>query len=98
MNKLEEWLKEQGLAQYAGILTDNDIDFEILPELAESDFEKLGISLGHRRKLLRAIAALKSVQNKSEAAPFMPEKEAERRQITVLFSDLVGSTALANEN
>jgi len=97
MNKLEEWLKEQGLAQYAGILTDNDIDFEILPELAESDFEKLGISLGHRRKLLRAIAALKSVQNKSEAAPFMPEKEAERRQITVLFSDLVGSTALANE-
>src|SRR5438874_3681881 len=97
MNKLEEWLKEQGLAQYAGILTDNDIDFEILPELAESDFEKLGISLGHRRKLLRAIAALKSVQNKSEAAPFMSEKEAERRQITVLFSDLVGSTALANE-
>src|SRR2546428_4419139 len=98
MTKLREWLKELGLEQYAGVLADNDIDFEILSDLTESDLEKLGLSLGHRRKLLRALAALKPAPSQPEAPPTTPEtQEAERRQVTVLFSDLVGSTALANE-
>src|SRR5438477_1375786 len=98
MTKLHEWLKELGLEQYAGVLADNDIDFDILYDLAESDLEKLGLLLGHRRKLLRAVAALKPAPSQPEAPPTTPEtQEAERRQVTVLFSGLVGSTALANE-
>jgi len=98
MTKLEALLKELGLQQYSGILADNDIDFDILTDLKESDLEKLGFSLGHRRKLLRALAALQPVPSQPEAPPTSPAaQEAERRQVTVLFSDLVGSTALANE-
>ena len=97
MTKLGEWLKEQGLEQYAGLFADNDIDFDVLSDLAESDLEKLGLSLGHRRKFLRALAALQPAPTQPEASPRTPEiQEAERRQVTVLFSDLVGSTALAN--
>src|SRR5438105_14966926 len=97
MTKLQEWLKEIGLEQYAGVLADNDIDFDVLSDLAESDLEKLGLSLGHRRKLLRALAALQPPPTQPEASPTAPEtQEAERRQVTVLFSDLVGSTALAS--
>jgi class 3 adenylate cyclase len=98
MTKLLELLKQLGLQQYSGVLTENDIDFDVLTELKESDFEKLGLSLGHRRKLLRALAALRPAPSQPEAPPTTPEtQEAERRQVTVLFSDLVGSTALANE-
>jgi class 3 adenylate cyclase/tetratricopeptide (TPR) repeat protein len=97
MTKLQQLLKELGLEQYAGALTENDIDFDILSDLKESDLEKLGLSLGHRRKLLKAVAALQPPTAQPEAPPSPAEKEAERRQVTVLFSDLVGSTALANE-
>src|SRR5438477_13029453 len=98
MTKLHEWLKELGLEQFAGVLADNDIDFDILSDLTESDLEKLGLSLGHRRKLLRALAALQPTSSKPDVSPPESEtQEAERRQVTVLFSDLVGSTALANE-
>ncbi len=102
MTKLQAWLKELGLEQYAGVLVDNDIDFDILSDLSESDLEKLGLSLGHRRKLLKALAAQQGASSQTQTAtaeptPLTPEKqEAERRQVTVLFSDLVGSTALAN--
>ena len=97
MTKLGEWLKEQGLEQYAGVFADNDIDFDVLSDLAETDLEKLGLSLGHRRKLLRALAALQPAPTQPETSPRTPEiQEAERRQVTVLFSDLVGSTALAS--
>ena len=108
MSDLRSWLKEFGLETVAGVLTDNDVDLEILPDLTETDFEKLGLSLGHRRKLLKAIATLRggsgaatpttSQQTRptAPAAPAAgPSGEAERRQVTVLFSDLVGSTALA---
>jgi class 3 adenylate cyclase/tetratricopeptide (TPR) repeat protein len=98
MTKLQELLTELGLQQYAGVLADNDIDFDILSDLAESDLEKLGLSLGHRRKLLKALAALHPAVAQSEAPSITSKaQEAERRQVTVLFSDLVGSTALANE-
>jgi class 3 adenylate cyclase/predicted ATPase len=97
MTKLQELLKELGLEQYARVLAENDIEFDILSDLSESDLEKLGLSLGHRRKLLKALAALKPAPSQPEAPPTTSEaKEAERRQVTVLFSDLVGSTALAN--
>ncbi|MBA3727069.1 MAG: guanylate cyclase, partial [Armatimonadetes bacterium] len=103
MTKLQDWLKELGLEQYADVLADNDIDFDILSDLAESDFEKLGLSLGHRRKLLRALAARQSASNQPQTASgsevpltATETQEAERRQVTVLFCDLVGSTALAN--
>src|ERR1700736_3184943 len=98
MTKLQELLTELGLQQYAGVLADNDIDFDILSDLKENDLEKLGFSLGHRRKLLRALAALQPAAAQPEAPSITSEaQEAERRQVTVLFSDLVGSTALANE-
>ncbi|MEY2439336.1 MAG: hypothetical protein QOI34_721, partial [Verrucomicrobiota bacterium] len=96
MTKLQQWLNELGLGQYDGIFADNDVDFSLLSDLTESDFEKLGLSLGHRRKLLKALATLQLASPQIEA-PRATEKEAERRQVTVLFSDLVGSTALANE-
>jgi class 3 adenylate cyclase len=102
MRDLTAWLTQFGLEPLAGILTDNDVDLDILPDLTEQDFEKLGVSLGNRRKLLRAIATLRSVSD-AAAAPEPPKpspaatpSEAERRQVTVLFSDLVGSTALAS--
>lgn len=105
MTKLQDWLKELGLEQYAGVLADNGIDFDILSDLTESDFEKLGLVLGHRRKLLKALAlaSLEAAAREAQTAgsPGTPPKatekrEAERRQVTVLFSDLVGSTALGN--
>jgi class 3 adenylate cyclase len=97
MANLREWLKEQGLQQYEGVLSENDIDLDILSELKESDLAELGFSLGHRRKLLRAAAALRPAPAQPEAESIKAEtQEAERRQVTVLFSDLVGSTALGN--
>jgi class 3 adenylate cyclase/predicted ATPase len=102
MPDLRDWLKELGLEQLAGVLADNDIDLDILPDLTEADFENLGISLGHRRKLLKAIAVRQGGSDKpADAAERVTPaaaasaSEAERRQVTVLFSDFVGSTALA---
>ncbi|HEV2624751.1 MAG TPA: adenylate/guanylate cyclase domain-containing protein, partial [Xanthobacteraceae bacterium] len=82
---------------------ENGIDFEIVTDLTDQDLEKIGVtSLGHRRKLLRAIANLKAAEKAAHApaaavAPPAPRTAdtAERRQVTVMFSDLVGSTALA---
>ena len=97
------WLGELGLERYAQAFRENAIDAEVLPELTDADLEKLGILLGHRKKLLKAIAMLQA----GEAAPAAPAKaaaqapresrratEAERRQLTVLICDLVGSTDL----
>jgi class 3 adenylate cyclase len=89
------WLHSLGMQQYEEAFRDNAIDAEVLPELTADDLKDLGVSLvGHRRKLLAAIAALRS-----EVGP-VPEtavaaQAAERRQLTVMFCDLVGSTALS---
>ncbi len=100
MTKLRDWLAELGLGQYFDVLSENDIDFDIISDLTDSDFEKLGFSLGHRRKLLRALAEpARGVPTSSAAvipADTPATKDAERRQVTVMFCDLVGSTALAN--
>ncbi|MGA8356627.1 MAG: SAM domain-containing protein, partial [Xanthobacteraceae bacterium] len=72
MADLSQWLAQFGLEPLAGVLADNDVDLDILPDLTEQDFEKLGISLGHRRKLLKAIATLR---DNSKIAPSKPEQE-----------------------
>src|SRR5260370_30991092 len=93
--EITNWLRGLGLEQYASAFHDNAIDAEILRELTADDLKDLGVSLvGHRRKLLAAIAALSTdVLAAPPNAPTPPD--AERRQLTVMFCDLVGSTALA---
>ena len=89
------WLRELGLERYAGAFRDNEIDAEILPKLIADDLRDIGVTaVGHRRKLLEAIAALTAAD---EPAPTQPaaRTRAERRQLTVLFCDLVDSTALS---
>ena len=92
------WLRGLGLEQYGPDFAKNDIDGAVLPELTAEDLIALGItSVGHRRRLLSAIAALRD-QPSDAAAPASAAAftvEAERRQLTVMFCDLVGSTPLA---
>jgi class 3 adenylate cyclase len=93
------WLRDLGLERYEPTFRENEIDWDVLPELTESDLETLGLPLGPRKKLLKAIAAL-STKTAAVAMDAMPSpgtvtREAERRQLTVLFCDLVGSTELA---
>jgi class 3 adenylate cyclase len=98
MQQVSDWLEKLGLGQYAQRFAENDISFVILPDLTDQDLEKIGVaSLGHRRQLLRAIAELKGASEPSTpvAAPVATRDSAERRQVTVMFSDLVGSTALS---
>ena len=102
MQQIADWLEKLGLGQYAQRFAENDINFVILSDLTDQDLEKIGVmSLGHRRQLLRAIAELNGVEKATPkpvppaAAPVAPHDAAERRQVTVMFSDLVGSTALS---
>src|SRR2546429_3722097 len=102
MQQIADWLGKLGLSEYAQRFSENDIDFTILGDLTDQDLEKIGIaSLGHRRKLLRAIANLETIEKSAPAvavaapAAPLPLDIAERRQVTVMFSDLVGSTALS---
>ena len=95
-----EWLRGVGLEQYAPAFRDNDIDWEVLRRLTAEDLRELGVaSVGHRRRLLDAIAALRDVpaaEGAPAAAAFSDAPaEAERRQLTVMFCDLIGSTALS---
>jgi class 3 adenylate cyclase len=92
------WLRGLGLEQYAPAFRDNDIDLEVLPELTADDLISIGVtSVGHRRKLLAAIAAFRDPPQVSpKNAPAVEiSSEAERRQLTVMFCDLVGSTPLS---
>jgi len=99
------WLRGLGLEQYAPAFRDNDVDGEVLPELTADDLISIGVtSVGHRRKLLAAIAALgmqpPTVAQPAASASSAPSSpatiEAERRQLTVMFCDLVGSTELSS--
>ena len=95
-----DWLGGLGLGQYAPAFAANDIDGEVLPELTADDLSGLGVtSIGHRRKLLAAITALRGgpPQPLAETAPAASpaSSEVERRQLTVMFCDLVGSTPLS---
>jgi class 3 adenylate cyclase len=99
------WLRGLGLERYEQAFRENDIVSAVLPELTDRDLKDLGVSLGHRRLLLKAIRALADDQAghsraESTHVPDPPPQpalrsEAERRQLTVLFCDLVGSTELS---
>jgi len=101
---LGDWLRSLGLDQYEAAFRENEVDDAVLPSLKGEDLKELGVRLvGHRRKLLDAIAALSTGGGSAKAAspdilPTIeqpPADAAERRQVTVMFSDLVGSTALS---
>ena len=96
------WLRSLGLEQYEAVFRENAIDVSVLPDLTDQDLERLGVLLGHRRKLLRTIANLETTAKAAQGAVGVPadvvaspRDTAERRQVTVMFSDLVGSTALS---
>ena len=97
------WLKSLGLERYAPAFRDNEIDWDALPKLSAEDLKDLGVVLGgHRRKLLDAIAALgTALPAATVTAPSRDARasaDAERRQLTVMFCDLVGSTALSTRH
>ena len=103
---IDGWLRSLGLGKYEAIFRENDIDETVLPSLTHENLKELGVaSFGHRVKLLDAIAALRS--DKSAQAPSSdlkttpgapsaaPEATGERRHVTVMFCDLVGSTSIS---
>src|ERR1700756_2542147 len=100
------WLRSLGLEQYEVAFRENEISEKVLPSLTAEDLKEIGVGpVGHRRTLLEAIAALRAdasgkapstdVGPSSSTPSPHPEDRAERRQVTVMFSDLVGSTALS---
>ena len=108
MDHIAEWLEKLGMSEYAERFGENRIDLSVLPDLTDQDLKELGVILGDRRKILRAIAGLKSTEAEAvrsneetfsnlaiEEATLPRQDAAERRQVTVMFSDLVGSTALS---
>ena len=94
-----------GLGEYAGIFTENGVDFRSLPELTEQDLKDLGVLLGHRRVLQASISKLGEQPSDAPTSEEPPDSlttgaksgEAERRQLTVMFCDLVGSTELSQQ-
>ena len=98
MQQIADWLEKLGMSEYVDRFAENRIDFSVLPDLTDQDLEKLGVLLGDRRKMLRAIAKLEALDAPIAVATTTPATPrsvdtAERRQVTVMFSDLVGSTA-----
>src|SRR5215831_10744595 len=101
MQQIANWLKKLGMSEYAERFAENDIDMVVLSDLTDQHLKDLGVSLGHRLKMSRAIRDLgnASVAATAPTAPVATEPtrqdDAERRQLTVMFCDLVGSTALS---
>jgi class 3 adenylate cyclase len=99
MQQIADWLEELGMSEYGQRFAENAIDVAALPHLTDQDLKDIGVLLGHRRKMLAAIAEL-AVTSPSKREPVVevgpkPQDTAERRQVTVMFADLVGSTALS---
>ena len=107
MQQIADWLENIGMSEYAQRFAENRIDFSVLPDLTDQDLEKLGVVLGDRRKMLRAIANLDdkspgvapepvlSSAQPTAAATAAAEATGERRYLTVMFCDLVGSTSIS---
>jgi class 3 adenylate cyclase len=97
--EIADWLRGLSLERYSETFRENAIEVEVLPELSEADLEKLGVLLGHRKIMLRAIAVLRrgAAETATETIPTgVPiPGDAERRQLSVMFCDLVGSTPLS---
>ncbi len=100
-SNIDLWLQKLGLEKYGPIFAEQEIDETVLTELSESDLENLGLPLGPRKKILRAIQTLEipqvqsapDIENDTHIAVETPS--AERRQLTVMFCDLVGSTEMS---
>jgi len=85
MQRIAEWLEKLGLGQYAQRFAENDIDFEILSDLTDQDLEKIGVtSLGHRRKLLRAIAISEAASRSRPRLPVRPRRLPRHERRTLL--------------
>lgn len=102
MRGIESWLEELGLGEYAQRFIENGVDLATLPDLTEEDLKELGVLLGHRRKLTRAICDMSRAAAPSAPPHIAPASQApaapqagERRYLTVMFGDLVGSTSIA---
>ena len=98
MAGMSDWLASIGLEQYAQRFADNAVDLSVVPDLTEQDLKDLGVLLGHRRKMLRAIEEFGRTTLPSDRAPtksISRQEEGERRHLTVMLCDLVGSTALS---
>src|SRR5215831_11515895 len=100
---IEAWLQGLGLERYAPAFRDNEIDWEVLPKLTSEDLREIGVAaVGHRRKLLGAIAALGTSGSTATVTAAVSgastPADAERRQLTVMFCDLVGSTPLNQDS
>jgi class 3 adenylate cyclase/predicted ATPase len=99
VRQIVDWLEKLGMSEYARRFAENRIDFSVLPDLTDQDLEKLGVVLGDRRKMLRAIAELgceaRSTPQGPAAAEPLRQDTAERRHLTLMFCDLVGSTELS---
>ena len=93
--EIGQWLRGLGLQSYEQAFRDNGIDLDVLPRLTADDLKEIGVlAVGHRRKILDAIGELAARASVDEPGPMVPD-HAERRQLTVMFCDLVGSTALS---
>ena len=115
MSDMTRWLATLGLEQYAESFEDNAIEIDLLPELTDDDLKDLGVAaLGHRKRILKAIADLSAESGEPPDTPVKPAatsvtkqpapepaqpavRQAERRQLTVMFCDLVGSVSLAEQ-
>jgi class 3 adenylate cyclase len=101
MQRIADWLKKLGLSEYAQCFAENGIGVAALPHLTDQDLKEIGVLLGHRRIMLAAISELASTATPVTSQPAAPRAEprddAERRQLTVMFTDLVGSTALSTK-
>ena len=100
MQQIADWLEKLGMSEHAQRFADSRIDdVSILRDLTDQDFKDIGVPLGHRRKMLRAITEMfgtaSSQMRSASASEPKPRDDAERRQLTVMFCDLVGSTVLS---
>ena len=102
MTDIQQWLGQLGLQKYGALFAAHEITFEVLPDLTESDIDRLALPTGPRRRLMLAIQALRAIRDRpsahhrdSPAASPALTRDAERRQLTVMFCDLVGATGRA---
>ena len=91
---VRQWLEELGLGKYGDVFVENGIDLDVIADLDNDEFENIGVNLGDRKRLRRAIAEIDTQSATTDQAQVRPAT-AERRQLTVMFCDLVGSTVLS---